>query len=80
MGARSLGVPAVAQGACVGGANQFAVDVEFQAYHADIIAGIRFDRYRSSDFCTADGIQDADDWASTSIRTATSVVAEPILE
>ena len=60
-GAGFLGVPVIAQGTCVAGADQLAVDVEFQAIHADVIAGIHADRHRSTDFCAAGGVQDADE-------------------
>jgi len=54
------GIPAIAQGTCVAGADQLAVDVEFQAAHANVIVGIHADRHRSADSCAPDGFQDAD--------------------
>ena len=52
-GAGFPGVPAIAQGTCVAGADQFAVNEEFQATHADVIAGSHANCNRSSDFCAA---------------------------
>ena len=54
------GVPAMVQGTCVAGADRFAVDVKFQTTHADVIAGINADRYRSADCCSTGRIQDGD--------------------